>query len=505
MINTAVVGIDIGTSGSKGVLVSLTGKVIQSAARSHEISRPRIGWAEMNAEVWWSEFVSITRELLNDFDGSIIAVGVSGMGPCVLVTNDVGDPPRQAILYGVDSRATAQIASLTAQFGGDDAIAGRCGSRLSTQAVGPKLRWIAENEPKVFASTTRLFMPNSWLVWRLTGAYLLDHHSASQCTPMYDATENHWYEPWAHIIAPGLTLPELRWPGDIAGEVTASASAATGLPMGIPVILGTIDAWAEALSVGAHNVGDLMVMYGTTMFLVGTCVEPIRSPTLWTTTGVMPGTNSLAAGMATSGAITSWLRELLGAPDYASLLSEAEDSGVGARGLLMLPYFAGERTPIADPQARGTILGLTVSHRRGDLDRAALEATAFGVRHNIETMLDAGADIRRVVAVGGGTTGALWTQIVSDITGHEQEIPAETIGASLGAAFLAASALGPADIDAWNPIVATRKPRPQFASVYDDRYSLYREAYTATKDINHRLAALQERDVTTISNERPST
>lgn len=201
-----------------------------------------------------------------------------------------------------------------------------------------------------------------------------------------------------------------------------------------------------------------MLMYGTTMFLISTLEERITVPGLWGTVGAFEGTRNLAGGMATSGAITSWLRGLFGAPDYPTLLTEAEASGAGAHGLLMLPYFAGERTPIMDPNARGIIAGLILSHTRGDLDRAALEATAMGVRHNIETMRDAGADIRRVVAVGGGAQGTLWTQIVSDVTGLPQVIPSITIGASFGAAFLAARACAQVSIEDWNPTAEIREP-----------------------------------------------
>lgn len=175
--------------------------------------------------------------------------------------------------------------------------------------------------------------------------------------------------------------------------MTDEAAAQTGLPPGIPVITGTIDAWTEAVSVGAHGDGDLMLMYGTTMFLVVTGTDTLRTPSMWTTAGAFPGSRNLAGGLSTSGALTAWLKDLTGA-DYPVLLAEAAASPVGANGLVTLPYFAGERTPILDPDARGVIAGLTLRHTRGDLYRSALEATAMGVRHNVETMRAAGADIR---------------------------------------------------------------------------------------------------------------
>jgi len=482
-------GVDIGTSSSKGVLVTAEGRTLATATREHEVSRPAPGHVEMDGEVWWTEFCGIAAELTAAApDARIAAVGVSGMGPCALVTDAAGVPLRPAILYGVDTRATEQIERLNAELG-TAAILERCGSALSSQAIGPKLAWIAEHEPEVAKRARRIFMPASWLAYRLTGEYLLDLHSASQCTPLFDVHELTWYRPWVTAIAPDLELPTLRWPGQEAG-VTREAIA--GIPAGVPVITGTIDAWSEAVSVGATRPGDLMLMYGTTMFLIATLDRPLTSPSMWGTVGAFEGTRNLAGGMATSGAITGWLRGLSGSPEYATLLAEAEAAGPGAHGLLMLPYFAGERTPLQDPDARGLIAGLTLSHTRGDLYRAALEATALGVRHNIEVMQDAGARIQRVVAVGGGTQGGLWTRIVSDATGFTQQVPAVTLGASYGAAFLAAGLMDPdLRIDDWNPAQTTVEPDPESSHGYDELYDLYRAAYPATRDISHALADRQ--------------
>lgn len=486
----AVVGVDVGTSSSKGVLVALDGSVMLSAVRQHTVDRPGPGMHEMDPAIWWAEFVSITRELLTDVDVEVVAVGVSGMGPCVLLTDAADQPVRPAILYGVDSRSTAQIDRLHDQLGRDQIVT-RCGSALSTQAAGAKIAWVADEEPEAFAKARRLFMPSSWLVRKLTGQYVLDHHSASQCTPLYDAGALQWYDAWVELIAPHLEMPPLKWSGDAAGTVTVAAGEVTGLPPGIPVTTGTIDAWAEAASVGADGVGDLMLMYGTTMFLVHTVPERLSSPPLWGTVGVTRGTRNLAGGMATSGAVTSWLREMFGSPAYGDLLQLADDSGPGANGLLMLPYFAGERTPLNDPRARGVIAGLTLTHTRGDLYRAALEATAFGVRHNIEAIEAAGGDIRRTVAVGGGTQGGLWTQIVSDVTGRSQEIRSTTIGASYGSALLAARLVSDASVDAWNPVKEIVTPQTGSTSLYDELFELYRQLYTASADVVHALAALQ--------------
>lgn len=486
-------GVDVGTSSTKGVLVDASGSILATATRVHEPERPHTGWVEMDATIWWQEFVEITRELLAATpDAEVIAVGVSGMGPCVLLADENDRPVRPAILYGVDTRSTKQIARITEELG-ETEITAVGGSTLTSQAGGPKIAWIAEEEPDAYANARRLFMPASWLARNLSGAYVLDHQSASQMWPLYDIENERWYEPWFERYASGLEAPQLMWAGDIAGTVTPEAAKTTGLPEGIPVIAGTIDAWTEAVSVGAHNNGDLMLMYGTTMFLVCTGPETLRTPSMWTTAGAFEGTRNLAGGLSTSGALTAWLKNLSGA-DYPELLAEASDSGPGAKGLLMLPYFAGERTPIQDPDARGVIAGLTLEHGRGDLYRAALEATALGVRDNVQTMRDAGATIDRIVAVGGGTQGKLWLQVISDVTGLLQEVPKTTIGASYGAAFLAACAANPQDpptIEAWNPIAETIEPNPVLQGFYDELFTRYVELYRNTKDIAHALAAEQ--------------
>ncbi|WP_433520868.1 FGGY-family carbohydrate kinase [Nocardia pseudovaccinii] len=486
----AFLGVDIGTSSSKGVLVRPDGTVIARAERTHGVSTPRPGWVEHDAEhIWWAEFRAITRELLDAADGTALdALAVSGIGPCLLPADAAGHPLRPAILYGVDTRATAEIAQMNWEFGAA-AVLERGGSPLTSQAVGPKLRWLARHEPQVAARTEMLLMASSFLVHRLTGRYVLDHQSASQCAPMYDLRQRYWAYDWAATVAPGLNLPELAWPTEIIGKVSAAAASATGLPAGLPVTTGTIDAWAEAASVGVRAPGDAMIMYGTTMFLVQVLTDPRPHPGLWLTCGAWPGTYTSAAGMATSGAVTDWLRKLVGG-DFADLVAEAAEVPAGSRGLLALPYFAGERTPLFDPDARGIIAGLTLGHGRAELYRAVLEGIAYGVRHNLEAM--AGGQAPRLVAVGGGTKGGLWTRIVSDVTGLPQQLPADTVGACLGDALLAAEAVG-VDTAGWNPIIGMVEPDADSGATYGSYYGRYRELYEATADIAHFLAAEQHR------------
>lgn len=487
-----LLGIDIGTSSSKGVLARADGAILATAQRPHPLSLPRPGWVEHAAlDVWWADFVALCGELVPQADGKLAGVAVSGIGPCLLPADAADVPLRPAILYGIDTRATAEIAELNERYGAE-AILTRGGSALTSQAIGPKLLWVRHHEPEVWAATARIFMASSFVVRRLTGAYVLDHQSASQCNPLYDLAGRTWATDWSDEIAPGLELPQLVWPSEVVGAVTAEAAATTGLAAGTPVVAGTIDAWAEALSVAVRGPGDLMLMYGTTMFLVEVIDRTLVDARLWATVGVFEGTTTLAAGLATSGALTGWLREIVGRPPFEELIDEAARVEPGSEGLVVLPYFAGERTPLHDPDARGLIAGLTLRHGRGHLYRALLEGTAYAVRHNLEVFGEIGTPPLRIVAVGGGTAGDLWMQIISDVTGREQEVPAESVGASYGDAFLAAIGTGLArPDDTWNRIVRRVRPRLERRAMYDARYDIYRSLYPATRTQMHALARAQ--------------
>lgn len=481
------VGVDVGTASTKAVAVSVDGIVLKRAERRHGTASPRPGWFEHDADgVWWDDLVACLRELLVGLVTPPSAVAVSGIGPCLLAADDAGRPLRPAILYGIDTRAERQVASMTEDLG--EAEIAATGAVLTSQAVGPKMLWLAENEPAVWTRTRRFFMASSYLVHRLTGAYVLDHHSASQCSPLYNQPAARWdTERWERYV-PDVLPPSLQWAGELAGEVTPDAARQTGLPAGTPVTAGTIDAWAEAESVLVRDPGDVMVMYGSTMFIIAMTQGWLPARSLWPTRGLRPQASCLAAGMATSGALTEWLSELTGR-SFADLTDQASRVPAGSDGLLLLPYFAGERTPRFDAGARGVAAGLTLRHGRGHLYRAALEGVAYGVRHNLDAMRAAGAPVERLAAVGGGTIGGLWTQIVSDVTGLPQQVRRETIGASYGDAMLAAQAMDVPGTAAWNPISSVIEPDVATAGLHDRRFHSYLELYEQTRAV---IAGLDE-------------
>jgi len=492
---TVYLGLDVGSSGTKGVLVDAAGRTKASAELPHGIARPRSGWAEQDAERdWWVSAAEVSRRLVEGRAERVAAVGISGLGPCLVPTDAELRPLRPAILYGIDSRARGQIAGLTAELRAD-AILERCGARLTSQSVGPKVRWLVDEEPQVWAAARRVFGATSYLVSRLTGEYVLDHHSASHWAPLYDVTQNAWIEEWARRVAPGMVLPDLVWPQEVCGAVTREAAVATGLAEGTPVAAGSIDSWAEVAAAGLRGPGAGLLVYGTSMFLTEVGSPARVDPRLWRTVGFTPGSHNVAAGVGSSGALVAWLRELSGSPSFDELFEEAESAGPGAGGLLALPYFAGERTPWFDPDLRGALFGLTAAHRRGHVLRALLEATAFAVRHNLETMREVGATVACLRSSGGGASSTLWSQIVSDVTGLAQDVRGGSDRAAVGAALLAAMAVGGATLETeWETPGVPTAPRSELRPLYDDLYGQFRELALVTQPHAHAVAGWQRED-----------
>ncbi len=510
MANDYLLGIDIGTYESKGVLTDLGGNAVAQAVCAHGLEIPRPGWAEHDADkVWWHDFCLLTRQLLDQSKipaSNIIAVGCSGIGPDLLPIDKDGQPLRPAILYGIDTRATSEIAELESRLGADH-ITRVCGNSLSSQSVGPKILWLARHEPDVFQRIRHILTATGYLVYRLTGQAYIDNYSAATFAPLFNLNTLTWDESMCDgIVNPDL-LPTPSWSAQVAGTITPEAAPLTGLCTGTPVIAGTTDAAAEAISVGVAWSGELMLMYGSTLFLIHVTDHLIVEPRLWTGVYLFPGRWALAAGMATSGSITRWFRDQFSASEskaeaeggpnaYASLAAGAAQVPVGSQGLVVLPYFSGERTPINDPLARGVIAGLTLSHSRRHVYRAILEGVAYGLAHNLEVIHEAGANTARAVAVGGGTKNELWLQIVSDVTGVEQIVPAQTVGAAYGDAFLAGHGVGALskldDIKTWVKPSRVIKPNPATYDLYQRYYREYRRLYPILREQMHTWAHLSE-------------
>jgi xylulokinase len=495
-------GIDIGTFESKGVLVDAGGRIVALAVHPHKMIVPQPGWAEHRAEEdWWGDTVSITRSLLAQSGvdpKDIRAVAASAIGPCMLPLDAEGKPLCNGVLYGVDTRAVAEIEELTTKIGADTLLA-RCNSGLTSQSVGPKILWLKNKRPELYAKARMFVSATPYITFRLTGHYAMDHFTAAGFTPLYDPARQAWNAEFAEGIVDLAHLPKLLWSSEIAGAITEQAARETGLAVGTPVVCGTIDAAAEALSVGVTGPGDMMVMYGSTIFIIQITAEQVRDPRLWYAPWLFEGLHASQAGLATSGTLTRWFadqlaREIPPEEVMPALAREAASSPPGAKGVIVLPYFSGERTPIHDTRAKGVIFGLDLTHTRADIYRGALEGIGYAVRHIVETYEDAAQPPQRLIAVGGGTKNAVWLKAVSDVSGRPQILREVATGASLGDAFMAAVATGHAklsDIEGWNKTVRVEEPAGGATkALYDRQFEIYKALYRNTKGLMAELSDL---------------
>lgn len=504
-----LLGIDIGTYESKGVLTTPLGEVVAQATIPHKLLFPRAGWAEHDPEAtWWGDFCALSKELLATAGVSpddIKGVGVSAIGPDVLPIDEEFNPLRMGILYGVDTRAVEEIDELNAQYG-EDTIFDATANALSSQSTGPKILWIKKNEPEIYKKARWFVDATTFIVARLTNRVVIDHFSAGTMVPMYDPQKNGWSSKYCQDILDINQLPEILWSHELAGKVTEKASEATGLAVGTPVSVGTIDAGAEALSVGVTKPGEMMMMYGSTIFMIQvTDNDQAREKRLWAGPYLFPGTWCLLAGMATSGSLTRWFKdnfakELIaqeeagGEAAYSVLVKEAGATPPGAEGVVVLPYFSGERTPVMDPRARGVIFGLSLTHTRGHIFRSILEGMGHGIKQHVDLFTAIGARPHTIKSVGGGTKNSVWIQAVSDISGVPQEIAPLTFGASYGDALLAGVAVGlvssPEEIRHWQGAPTIVQPDETLIETYAPLSAIYTSLYDSTKDQMHKIYEL---------------
>lgn len=504
-----LLGVDIGTYSSKGVLVTQDGEVVCSHIVEHGMDNPQPGYFEHDADkIWWHDFVEICRMILQTSQinpKQIMGITVSAIGSCVLPIDKDGKALRPGILYGIDTRASAEIDQLNRELGADT-IFDSNGANITSQASGPKIRWIRNNEPEIYAKTRYFLTSEAYVVYRLTNVPSIDVYTAGGYTPLFDPNKREWIAERGKYVTPVDRLPKIYWPYETVGYVTQEAHQITGLAMGTPVMAGTTDAASEAISAGVSQVGDMMAMFGSSIFFILRTASLVKTKKFWTSNFLEPGAFAYLGGMSTSGSLTRWFRDQFGQAEmeaekhggknaYAALADLAAASPAGANGLVALPYFEGERTPLHDPMARGVFFGVSLQHTRADFYRALLESVAYGIRHNLEEMENEHAIAARIMAVGGGTKNVEWMQIVSDVTGKNLQIPKQQIGASYGDAFISGIGAGIFtgfdEINKWVEIEKEISPREQGQDRYDKNYLVFRELYEQTAPLMQKLSNRQ--------------
>ncbi len=497
-------GIDIGTYAATGMLIDEEGRTVATHSVAHEMKSPKPGYAEHDADKdWWGGFCQISRALLDKArikPTEILGVGASAIGPCCLPVDKDCKPLRQAILYGVDVRAEKQIKQLNDSMG-EDYVLEKYGNPIPSQSVGPKILWLKQNEPEVYNRAAKFVTASTFLAAKLTGEYVIDRYTAAYFTPMYNLETNDWdYENLAPFCR-GDQLARCCWADEVAGKITPQAATETGLADGTPVVVGTAAAAADAVGVGVFNPGDMLLMFGSSVYMIHIVPKLTTDKRYWAGPYLFEGTYMVASGMSTTGTLTRWFRDQL-AHDlverqergdgnaYDLLLDEIRDIPPGSGNLIVLPYLSGERTPINDPLAKGAVFGLTLHHTRAHLYQACLEGVGYGIAQHFRGYAGIGMQTNKVVAVGGGTKSPKWMQIVADISGRELLLGG-VYGASFGDALLAGLGVGcfsgVDDLAKRVGFNGTITPNPENSKTYAPLLDVYTELYESTKHLMHRL------------------
>jgi len=488
-----LLGIDIGTYSSKGVLVTTDGSVIEKSSIPHKVSIPKPGWMEHDAnDVWMHDFLFIVKDLLQKTridPKEIVSLGVSSIASATLLLDEDRKPVRPSILYGVDTRTTVEVEEIKRDLK----------IFVTNQNIPPKLRWVQKNEPQVWKKTRHIMSGHHYIIMRLTGEINQNINDMGNYFPLFDDINLSWNsEHFGYFDLTADMLPKPVWSHEIVGRITKEGANLSGLAEGTPVVGGANDSAVEAISGGVVLPGDMMMMYGSSniFFLI--------------TDGPVGGKNryGVGGGLATVGSLTTWFKNQLGYREadeekkggenaFASLSKLTAQSKIGSNGLVMLPYFSGERNPIFDGNACGLFFGLNLTHTRADMYRAMLESVGFGIRHCMEDFWAEKMTIKHIYAVGGGVYNLPWMQIVSDICNFKQEIPVEKIGSCYGDAFLAAMGIGLyekiSDIKQWVKIEKVVQPNMEAHKAYEEFYQIYRELYPVNKALMHQLVAIQKR------------
>lgn len=500
-------GIDTGTNSSKGVLIDDQGHVIAEHSTEHAMTNPAPGHYEHDADKdWWGDLCIITKALLEKTGidpKDVKAVGTSALGADCLPVDEHCRPLRKAILYGIDARATDEMAQLTELYG-DEQIRKWYGRPLCSSDVMPKILWIKNKEPEVYAKAHKFLTGSSFIAAKLTGNYTADRFlGLASFNPLYHNNGTPNPETCKPICRPDQ-LAEVKEANDLAGYVTEEAARDTGLAVGTPVIVGTDDSGAEAISTGVVAPGKMMIQFGSSIYMILGTQGLVDDERLWREEFIVPGLCDISAGTNTAGSLTKWYRDTLfpdarqveqeGGPDaYQTMMAGVDQIAPGSDGLITLPYLAGERTPINDPQAKGILFGLTLAHTRAHMYRSALEGVAYSVNQQLRIMMSHDVPIDQIFAVGGGVKNDLWMQIVADVTGKDISTPAITVGASFGDALMAASGIrypGFEDFEKLTNFIKpgqTYHPNPENHEIYKKYQAIYDALYPATAELMHRL------------------
>ncbi len=504
-----MLGIDLGTTGLKTALLSSTGRVIAEAGVEYPLHYPQPNWVEQDPEDWWQALKTTVQRVMaaNDQpDASLAGLSISSQAPVIVPMDADGRPLMRGMIWA-DKRAEAEC-DVVRQRVGEERMREITANSISSFLAAPTYVWLKRHRPDIFRRTHKFLMANSYLNFRLTGAYSLDV-SQSLLQLLVDA---HTCD-WSPEILDALELPIEKYPPirqctDIIGVVNKQAAEELNIPAGTPVLAGTTDTTAAMAGMGIARNGQAFISQGTGSN-IGLCVtEPRPNRHLICIPHAFPGRWMLSAVMTSTGASMKWFVNELsqlereqacqaGLDVYDHVTAPANQSQPGSGGVVFLPYLMGEQAPIWDSDARGVFVGISANTTRGDMLRAIMEGIAFGIRQNFDVFISDGWTVGDVRIQGGAARNALWNQIISDVTGKTVLVPPASSGAPIGDALLVGVATGVfGSVDeamaACPPPKATHTPQPDAVAAYERLYPIYKSLYGDLKDTFHQLAGFRQ-------------
>ncbi len=486
-------GIDIGTTAVKALVVDESGTVIGDAESPQQLSVPQPGWSEQNPSDWWQGTIDAVRAACAQADVNYVAsIGLSGQMHSSVLLDASDEILRPSILWN-DVRTTAQCRFI-AETLGESELARFVGNPALEGFTAPKLLWVRDEEPNVFEKVRSVLLPKDYIRFLMTGEKAMEPSDAAG-TLLFDIRQNRWSAGMLSALnLDSALLPPIVGSAEVAGRLTPSAATALGLQEGTPVVGGGADNAAASVGSGVVTNGTMQTSIGTS----GAVVAPIDQPRvdpgmrIHSFNHAVPDMWYLMGVVLSAGAALAWFRRALSgpsgtSPSYDDLTAEAADAPPGADGLTFLPYLTGERTPHADSNARGVFVGIHAGHERGHMVRAVMEGVTFALRDSLELMRGLDADAEEAVAVGGGARSDFWRQMQADVL----NVPVVTVGPSggapYGAAILAAVGAGaftsvPEACQKWIKPLDRLEPNPQTHEAYERAYERYRSLYPRLKD-----------------------
>ncbi len=497
---TYFIGIDSSTTATKALLMRADGELVAVASSEYTFETPRPMWSEQHPRLWWQATCDSMRQVLSASGvdpADVKGVGLTGQMHGLVLLDQAGEVLRPAILWN-DQRTAAECDEIRQRIGKERLIQ-ITGNDALTGFTAPKILWVRNNEPEIFAQVRQILLPKDYVRFKLTGEYATDKAGGAG-TLLFDVRERDWSQQVVRAleIDPAWLPPTFEGTA-ITGRITPQAAQATGLQAGTPVMGGGGDQAAAAVGTGAVSEGIVSLSLGTSGVVFASSDQAIIEPQgrLHAFCHAVPGKWHLMGVMLSAAGSLRWYRDTL-APgtDFDALTQPATGVTPGSDGLFFLPYLTGERTPHPDPLARGAFVGLTVRHTQVHLTRSVLEGVAFGLRDSFELMRGAGlAQVNQVRVTGGGARSALWRQILADVLAVELVTVNTAEGAAFGAAVLAATGAGafadvPSACAEIIKVTGRTAPGPAVAA-YAQMYPLYRGLYPALRPTFNAVARVE--------------